>query len=116
MTAIHFDTANQPSTRDGLIVLLNRMDNARDCACAFARVMTQRAQSQVGLTTRQHQVLDQLVDGRSNKEIARSLNLSEPTIKIHLAAVMAALGARNRTEAAVKGALLGYGPHPLIAA
>ncbi len=52
-------------------------------------------------TSRQLDVLRQLKQGRSNKEIARELGLSEGTVKIHLAAIFRLLGARNRTEAVV---------------
>jgi DNA-binding NarL/FixJ family response regulator len=52
-----------------------------------------------GLTERQIEVLRLLEQGKSNKEIARDLALSEGTIKIHLAAVFRALNVRNRTEA-----------------
>lgn len=53
------------------------------------------------LTRRQMEVLHCLALGRSNKEIARTLTIAEPTVKIHVAALMRALGVRNRTEAAV---------------
>jgi DNA-binding NarL/FixJ family response regulator len=53
------------------------------------------------LTLRQQEVLRLLELGRSNKEIARTLALSESTVKIHLAAIFRLLGARNRTEAVV---------------
>lgn len=51
------------------------------------------------LSPRQRDVLMHLGQGKSNKEIARALSLSEGTVKVHLAAVFRALGARNRTEA-----------------
>jgi len=57
-----------------------------------------------GLTPRQKDVLRLLAKGRSNKEIARELALAEGTVKIHLAAVLRFLKARNRTEAAVLAA------------
>ena len=61
------------------------------------------------LTPRQHDVLELLVQGRSNKEIARQLDLGEGTVKIHLAALFRNLGVRNRSMAAVAGAqLLGF--------
>ena len=52
-------------------------------------------------TPRQRDVLRLLAAGKSNKEIARELDLAEGTVKIHLAAVFRALNARNRTEAVV---------------
>jgi DNA-binding NarL/FixJ family response regulator len=58
------------------------------------------------LTPRQRDVLELLVKGKSNKEIARELDLGEGTVKIHLAALFRNLGVRNRATAAVAGAQL----------
>jgi DNA-binding NarL/FixJ family response regulator len=52
-----------------------------------------------GLTPRQTEVLQLMSEGYSNKQIAESLNRSEGTVKLHVAAVLKALGAANRTEA-----------------
>jgi DNA-binding NarL/FixJ family response regulator len=54
------------------------------------------------LTIRQKDVLGELVKGRASKEIARSLNIAEGTVKIHLAAIYRALGVRTRAEAIAK--------------
>jgi two-component system nitrate/nitrite response regulator NarL len=54
------------------------------------------------LGSRQRDILEQMADGRSNKEIARTLGLSPATVKTHVAQVIAVLGATNRTEAAAK--------------
>lgn len=56
------------------------------------------------LTRRQQDVLDLLVLGKSNKEIAIALKLSEGTVKIHLAAIFRHFGVNNRAAAAVAGA------------
>jgi DNA-binding NarL/FixJ family response regulator len=58
------------------------------------------------LTPRQREILGLLVAGRSNKAMARSLNLSEGTVKFHMSAVFRVLGASNRVEAATAGARL----------
>ena len=58
------------------------------------------------LTKRQREVLSLITRGRSNKEIARALGIAEATTKIHMAALLRALGVRNRTEAAYKSANL----------
>lgn len=58
------------------------------------------------LTPRQRQVLEMLVEGHSNKAMARTLDLSEGTIKFHLSAVFRVLGAANRVEAATSGIML----------
>lgn len=51
------------------------------------------------LTRRQSDVLDQPLMGTSTKEIARILNISEGTVKVHLASIYRALGVRTRAEA-----------------
>ncbi len=58
------------------------------------------------LTKRQREVLSLLAGGKSNKEIARVLDIAEATTKIHTAALLRALGVRNRTEAAFKAGKL----------
>ena len=63
-------------------------------------------QAAPALTPRQQQVLQLLVQGKSNKEIARSLGLGEGTVKIHMAALFRNLGVANRAAAAVVGARL----------
>ena len=59
------------------------------------------AQLRDRLTGRQMEVLSQLSAGLPNKQIARSLGISEGTVKIHLAAIFRTLRARNRTEAVI---------------
>jgi DNA-binding NarL/FixJ family response regulator len=66
-----------------------------------AEVAVQRATKR--LSSRQHQVLKGLVEGKSNKEIAKGLNVAEGTVKMHLAALYRVLGATNRAHAAALG-------------
>jgi len=51
------------------------------------------------LTLRQREVLTELLKGQASKEIARTLDIAEGTVKIHLAAIYRALGVRTRAEA-----------------
>ncbi|MBV9652488.1 MAG: hypothetical protein JO296_20460 [Pseudonocardiales bacterium] len=60
---------------------------------------TSTGPSQSALTLREHEVLNQLACGASNKEIAGSLKLSVHTVERHIANIYAKIGARNRAEA-----------------
>ena len=53
------------------------------------------------LTDRETQALRGICSGKSNKEIARDLDLAEVTIKLHVKNVLAKLGVKNRTQAAL---------------
>lgn len=55
------------------------------------------------LTPRQRDVLELIVQGMSNKEIARALDLGEGTVKVHVAALFRALGITSRAAAAAAG-------------
>lgn len=59
------------------------------------------------LTPRQRDVLAMLRQGKSNKEIARDLNLAEITVKLHVTAILRALDVENRTQAAILAGRMG---------
>lgn len=64
--------------------------------------MQQGEQKTVGnLTARETEVLRGLGEGKSNKEIARDLELQEVTIKLHVKTLCRKLDAKNRTQAAM---------------
>lgn len=58
------------------------------------------------LSKRQREVLMQVVQGKPNKVIARTLNISEHTVKAHISASFKLLGVKNRTEAVYAAAKL----------
>ncbi|KAF0141890.1 MAG: response regulator [Rhodospirillaceae bacterium] len=66
------------------------------------------------LTPRQREVLALVGEGKSNKEIARLLDLSEGTVKLHVTAILKALKVNNRTRAVVAASQLGLTSLPGI--
>lgn len=54
-----------------------------------------------GLTPREREVLQLVAGGRSNKEIARALGISEKTVKAHMTSIFHRLGVDDRTQAAL---------------
>jgi DNA-binding CsgD family transcriptional regulator len=71
------------------------------------------------LTTRQHEVLALLVQGKSNSEIAQALDMAENTVKVHLRNIYEKLGVDDRTGAVTRALERGIlhldedGPRPL---
>ena len=61
---------------------------------------------QPNLTGRQRQILRLVAEGKSNKEIARALDILEGTVKAHLRFLMKHLNAKNRTQLAVMASKL----------
>ena len=59
------------------------------------------------LTPRELQVLRLIAEGKSNKEVAHELGISEHTVKFHVNAILGKLNAQSRTEAVVVGTRLG---------
>jgi DNA-binding CsgD family transcriptional regulator len=55
------------------------------------------------LTARQREIFDLIVVGKSNKEIARELGLSEGTVKIHITKLFEKLGVHHRSAVAMAG-------------
>jgi DNA-binding NarL/FixJ family response regulator len=72
----------------------------------FMRTAPAQSVAALPLTGRQMDVMRLLSHGKPNKVIARELDLSESTVKVHLLAIFRALGVHNRTEAVVAAASL----------
>lgn len=61
------------------------------------------------LTPREHEILECIADGMSNKMIARALDITDGTVKLHVKAILRKLGMRSRVEAAVAAVEHGLG-------
>ncbi|MBT9567546.1 MAG: two-component system response regulator NarL [Thiobacillus sp.] len=57
--------------------------------------------NEAGLTEQEGRILEHLIDGKSNKLIARDLGIAEGTVKVHVKHVLKKLNLRSRVEAAV---------------
>ena len=81
---------------------LDELEAAIANAAALLR-MTASAPADAALTPRQAEIQRLLRDGLSNRDIAARLGIGEGTVKLHVSAILKRLGARNRTEAALRG-------------
>ncbi len=92
----------------GLTVLDRRLATEALAAIARPRIAFEAAQtSDEPLTAREREVLQLLAQGIPNKQIAQRLRISEHTVKFHVSAIMAKLGAASRTEAVTTAARRG---------
>jgi DNA-binding NarL/FixJ family response regulator len=62
------------------------------------------------LTPREFDVLEQIVRGKSNKETAAELEISEATVKTHINSLLGKLGVTDRTQAATAAIQRGIVP------
>src|SRR5207237_8344705 len=97
--------ANTASSDSLLYAIQTVLAGARgvtvDIAHGNARVPTIPTQG-LGLTQRQAEVLQLLVQGKPNKLICRDLRLSEGTVKVHVSAILKALNVHSRSQAIVE--------------
>ena len=70
-----------------------------DQLAALAVPVRRGSEPSTGLTPRESEVLGLLAEGRTNRQIARSLYISEKTVSVHVSNLLAKLGAAGRTEA-----------------
>jgi ATP/maltotriose-dependent transcriptional regulator MalT len=95
--------AARPSSQEILSDLLTRANDrslAREAGLTLLPVQHEATRAET-LTVREQDVYELLRDGRSNKQIAQALFVSEVTVKVHVRNILRKLGVRTRTEAAV---------------
>jgi len=87
----------------------SRIDLSVNDADASVPIATAGPEDPFGLTRRERDVLPLLVKGRTNRQIAEELFISENTAGVHVSNILGKLGATTRTEAAGIAAKLGLG-------
>ena len=84
---------------------------ARKMVAEFARIVPSSRGVDEGmaeqLSEREQEVLKMVAQGLSNKEIAQKAHLAEGTVKNYVTSILQKIGARDRTQAAIKGRELG---------
>ena len=87
--------------RDELLSYVRRIHRGETCIPAAVVAKLAAGMSTEALTPREHTVLGLLAAGKSNKQIANSLEIGETTVKSHLRGIFAKLNVLSRTEAIV---------------
>jgi len=87
----------------------SRIDLSANAAAAVGPASVAGPDDPFGLTRRERDVLPLLVKGRTNRQIAEELFISENTAGVHVSNILGKLGATTRTEAAGIAARLGLG-------
>ena len=87
-------------TLDELVSTIQAVHSGRTLISpAIAEKLAERMSTQA-LTNRELKVLERIVSGRANKEIASDLQISEATVKSHINSLLGKLGVSDRTHAA----------------
>jgi FixJ family two-component response regulator len=99
------------------LALFTAVDQAlrRDSEQRRRRAIRQRIELRLeALTRRERQVMEQVVFGRLNKQIAADLQTGEKTVKVHRARVMVKMGARSVAELVRLAAQVGIAMEPAV--
>src|SRR5215216_4823309 len=86
--------------REGLIEAIRAVHSGQRRIPAEVAERLAERMTRTNLTTREMEVLELIVKGRSNKEIAAQLGVAEGTVKIHINNILSKLGVSDRTQAA----------------
>lgn len=96
--AVRGESVLEPSVATKVVAEFNRLSSLRGTEGAVASTL---------LSGRELDVLRQVARGRTNKEIASALHVTEGTVKNHLTSIFSRLGVLDRTQAALKARDLG---------
>jgi DNA-binding NarL/FixJ family response regulator len=91
---------HKAARRDEIVAAIRSVRAGQSCFPPTIAAKLAARQQQASLSKRELEVLRLIVDGYSNKEIAKSLNLAQVTVKLHVGHVLEKLGVFDRTQAA----------------
>jgi DNA-binding NarL/FixJ family response regulator len=115
VAAVRAGATGVVSTSASIEVLVQAIRAAASGQVAFSTEMSARLVQELRapveqperLTEREHEVLECIADGLSNKEIAWQLRISEKTVKSHVSTILGKLGLESRTQAAMHATRVG---------
>ena len=102
-------TASPHALLDAIETVLSGGRHVTTDLCSVPRTIQGVSVDILGLTQRQSDVLQLLLQGKPNKLICRDLRLSEGTVKVHVSAILKALNVHSRSQAIVELARRGIG-------
>jgi two-component system, NarL family, nitrate/nitrite response regulator NarL len=83
----------------GKIAITDRLTQL--LATSLREMARPKSPDEAGLTEQENRILEHIAEGKSNKLIARELNIAEGTVKVHVKHLLKKLSLRSRVEAAV---------------
>jgi DNA-binding NarL/FixJ family response regulator len=108
-------TASPLALLDAIETVLDGGRHVTNDLCAAPRTIQGVSVDILGLTRRQSDVLQLLIQGKPNKLICRDLQLSEGTVKVHVSAILKALNVHSRSQAIVELARRGINVEASVA-
>jgi two-component system, LuxR family, response regulator FixJ len=103
------DFIEKPFTQDTILVAVSKAFDSLDDVQPSSAEVQQIAERIESLSPRERDVLGRLVDGLTNKEIARELDISPRTVEVYRAGVMDKMAARNLSALVKMGLAAGFG-------
>jgi DNA-binding NarL/FixJ family response regulator len=91
---------HKAARRDEIVTAIRSVASGQTCFPPAIAAKLDARRQQANLSKRELEVLRMIVEGHSNKEIARALNLAQVTVKLHVGHVLEKLGVLDRTQAA----------------
>jgi DNA-binding NarL/FixJ family response regulator len=91
---------HKAARRDEIVAAIRSVRAGQTCFPAAIAAKLAARQQQASLSKRELEVLRLIVEGYSNKAIAKALNLAQVTVKLHVGHVLEKLGVIDRTQAA----------------